>query len=233
MKKSENTYDNDKKPIQDKLHPNDWLNLLNSENDKYYRLLDDIKSYFYSIEDCEFLTEQINFEFDRWIFTGCILHAIKHQKLYHQLGYKAFSSYCHKELNRSIWAINYLIASAYTTLELISYGFEIIPQCESQARLLSKFRGETLADKWHDVLTAIDNDPLKLNAKLIKKIVSEKLERPIALDYKIVGEVNGKYFDIPLSYNVVSKLITLSKSLNVSPDQLMSDVLNQLMPDQD
>ena len=72
-------------------------------------------------------------------------------------------------MHYQVWRANQIIESAEVAIKLMKFGFTIIPQNETQARILIKLNQEELIEKWQEVL---DNyDPYKITASRIEKIV--------------------------------------------------------------
>lgn len=97
----------------------------------------------------EILGHQMN-----WVRVGLVAERVRRYKLY-QHKFSSFQTYCMNVLGRKEWQIRQTIKAALTTMELIRYGFPILPKCISHAIELEKCckkTGKTLVDAWELVI---------------------------------------------------------------------------------
>lgn len=92
-----------------------------------------------------------------YVRVGLVAGRVKLYKLYRHAKKKiqTFRDYCESHLGKSLWYINRHIEAARVVLDLVKAGFKILPQCEAQARPLTKFFGDELIEKWQEVITSI------------------------------------------------------------------------------
>lgn len=140
----------------------------------------------------EQITNSIKYNRISYIKLGIQLYQVKYYRLY-KSQYHSFKSYCEKAVYYPVWRANQVIASAGVAIKLIKAGFNIIPQNETQARLLIRLKDEELITKWQEVLDTYP--PYKITANRIKAIVfgTEKRKKgTLRLPLKIIQEIENK-----------------------------------------
>ncbi|MGY6530412.1 MAG: hypothetical protein ACXITR_10835 [Cyanobacterium sp.] len=151
------------------------------------------------------ITNNIKYDKLNYIKLGVQLHQVKYYQLYKE-AYKSFKEYCEQEIHYPLWRANKIIKASKVAIQLIKYGFRIIPQNEAQARPLVKLTEEELYEKWQQVL---DTYPFhSITAKKIKKIVyGEKNPEKgtLKLSIKILEDIEGKALENGMS---VDELLT-------------------------
>lgn len=113
-----------------------------------------------------------------YVRVGLVAYRVKLYRLYRhsQQKFKTFQEYCEKGLGKSSWVVNKLIKAANVTLELAKAGFTQLPQCEAQARPLTKFTGDTLTQKWQEVIDS--TPPHRITATHVSAIVDDEPQNP-------------------------------------------------------
>jgi hypothetical protein len=143
----------------------------------YIESVDDILNYCDDLEDIEndlsfeWALKEIKGHLLNWVRVGLVAFKVKYHKLW-KGHYKDFKEFCLKGLGRSLWTIKKYIDASRVVIELAKAGFEQLPHCESQARPLTKYSGDELIDKWHDVCNFMPSE--KQTAKNIESIVDNK-----------------------------------------------------------
>lgn len=115
------------------------------------------------------LTSRIKLRTLGFVEIGLIAAKIRFYKLYNKK-YKNFSYYCKYDLLRSRSYIDRLINASRVVITLIVNGFEVLPRNESQCRLLSRYFGSELCNRWEDFLEWIKS-PDKITAQALTKFL--------------------------------------------------------------
>jgi len=127
-----------------------------------------------------------------FVRTGLICYKVKFLRLY-QKSYSSFKDFCEKAIGVTSWQVNRNIESSRVVMELIQNGFTILPNCEAQARPLTKFHGYELCEKWQEV---IDNlPPHKITSNSIMEVLGMEskittLRIPKILKAKLTAKAN-------------------------------------------
>lgn len=143
-----------------------WENI----SEPYRSILEDC---YFVVEDSKFtklnqITNNIKYDKLNYIKLGVQLHQVKYYQLY-KGQYSSFREYCEQEIHYPLWRANKIIKASNVAIQLIKYGFRIIPQNEAQARPLVKLKEEELYEKWQEVL---DTYPFhSITAKKIQKVI--------------------------------------------------------------
>jgi len=190
-----------------------WENI----SEPYRSILEDC---YCIAEDGKFTTlKQItnNIKYDRlnYIKLGTQLYQVKYYQLYKGV-YNSFKDYCQQEIHYPVWRVNKIIKASKVAIQLIKYGFRIIPQNEAQARPLVKLNETELYEKWQEVL---DTYPFhSITAKKIKKIVygeDFKEKGTIKLPIEVVQEIEIKAMENGVSVGeLISKIFQGKLSIN-------------------
>ena len=180
-------------------------------NEPYKSILEECYDYVEEgkYQSLEQITNNIKYCRLSYIKSGILLYQTKYYKLYKK-GYQSFKSYCEREIQYRVWRANQVIESAEVAVKLIKYGFEVIPQNESQARILTKLNNEQLIQKWTEV---IDNyKPHEITSNRIEKIVfgeQKKKKGTIKLPIKVIREIENKSLEIGISSaDLITKIMT-------------------------
>jgi hypothetical protein len=157
----------------------------------------------------EQITNSIKYNRISYIKLGISLYQVKYYRLYKNK-YESFKEYCEKAVYYPVWRANQVIESASVAIQLIKYGFNIIPQNEAQARLLIKLNEEELIRKWQEVLDTYEAH--KITANRIEKIVfGENILKKgsLKLPIQIIREIEVKASENGISAgDFISKIIT-------------------------
>lgn len=181
-----------------------------SINEPYKSILEEC---YYLNEEGQFtqlnhITNSIKYGRINYIKIGIQLYQVKYYRLY-KTAYKSFKEYCEKAVYYPVWRANQVIDSASVAIKLIKKGFDIIPQNEAQARLLTKLNDEELMLKWQEVLDTYL--PHKITANRIEKIVfGEKniKKGTLRLPIKVIREIESKALENGLSAgDLITKVI--------------------------
>ncbi len=155
------------------------------------------------------ITENIKYSRLNYIKLGILLYQAKYYKLYKKK-HQNFKSYCEKEIYYRVWRANQVIQSAQVAIKLVKYGFNIIPQNETQARILIKLNSEELIKKWQAVLNKYK--PHQITANRIERIVfGDQIRKKgtIKLPIQVIKEIENKSLEIGLSSaDLITKIIT-------------------------
>ena len=179
------------------------------------------------LEECYYITEEgkynkleqvtnsIKYCRLSYIKLGVLLYQAKYYKLYKKK-HQNFKSYCEKELHYRVWRANQVIESSKVAIKLIKAGYSIIPQNETQARLLTKLNDGELTAKWQLILDSYD--PHKITANRIEKVVFGEIRRKkgtIKLPIKVIREIENKSLEIGVtSADLITKIMQGELSIN-------------------
>jgi hypothetical protein len=105
--------------------------------------------------DFEWAHSEIKLHTLNWVRVGLVAYRVRLYRLY-QNQYQRFQDYCEQALGRKLWQIKELIKASSVVIELARAGFEILPNCISQAMKLYRYldSGE-LIEKWQQVLDSV------------------------------------------------------------------------------
>ncbi len=180
-----------------------WENI----NEPYREILEDC---YYIIEDGQYsqlnqITNSIKSNRLSYIKLGIQIHQVKFYRLY-ETQFNSFKEYCQLAISYPVWRANQVIQASAVAIKLIKAGFNIVPQNEAQARILTKLNDWELIDKWQEVL---DSYPAhKITTSRIEKIIYGELKIKkgnLKLPIKLLREIENKALENGLS---VSDLIT-------------------------
>lgn len=146
--------------------------------------IDDVLTYASELEEegnnitFKWADHEIKNHLLSYVRVGLVAYKVKLYRLYRhsQQKFKTFQEYCEKGLGKSPWVVNKLINAANITLELAKAGFTQLPQCEAQARPLTKFTGDTLTKKWQEVIDS--TPPHRITATHVSTIVDDEPQNP-------------------------------------------------------
>ncbi|GBF82125.1 DNA modification methylase family protein [Aphanothece sacrum FPU1] len=130
-----------------------------------------------------------------WLYMGAIAQVVKELKIY-QGKFKTFKDFCEKALDRSRSYIERLIKASKIVIELAQMGFSKLPVNEAQARPLTKYQGDELADRWNEVIHTIPSH--LITAEIVEERMDEKKEyayRSIKIPRKVWDEFEAKVLD--------------------------------------
>lgn len=146
-----------------------------------------------------------------YILDGLTFGFIKQTRLYRRKCAK-WKDYCESRFNKSVGYCNQLIKTAQTVLQLVRAGFKKLPANEAQARPLTKIEGESVCDKWQEVLdvTTTDYNGV-LTASTVNKIVS--------------GQDEPETKNVKISKATYHKLKELSRETGKSIDEIIEELL--------
>lgn len=163
----------------------------------------------------EQITNSIKYNRISYIKLGIQLYQVKYYRLYKNK-YKSFKDYCEKAVYYPVWRANQVIESANIAIQLIKAGFNIIPQNETQARLLIKLNEEELIKKWQEVLDTYEAH--KITANRIENIVfgEQTLKKgSLKLPIQVIREIEVKALENNISVgDFISKIITGEITIN-------------------
>ena len=184
-------------------------------------LVEELLSYAAILEDQiagDFKLPQIIAEikenFLSFVRTGLLAYKVKVYKVYRRT-YGSFKKFCEKALGVTHWQINRIIEAARVVLELAQNGFEILPQCEAQARPLTKFTGPELCANWQTVIDTTPSHKITLNS--INEILGvETKAANIRLPKELYERIRARALELGLSVQQLLDMI-FSKDNEVSP----------------
>ena len=172
-----------------------------------------LEECYYIAEDGKFsdlarITHSIKLNRLSYLNLGVQLYQVKFYKLYRG-AYKSFKDYCEQAIKYPIWRANQVIEVARVAIELIRYGFKIIPANEAQARPLIKLNSEQLIETWEQVLAIYPAH--KITAARIKQIVrggQNQRKGTLKLPIKVLEEIEYKALESGISpVELVTKMI--------------------------
>ena len=164
--------------------------------------------------ELEDLTSWIRIDMFGFVKVGLQAFKTRALRLYKDK-YNSFTEYCHKDLKRSRAYIDRQINASRVVIELIKNGFQVLPTNESQCRLLSKFTGSELIQRWRGFLETIE--PHKITAQAIAEFLSDEEE---------VVEPEEEYIKLPgyLANYLGVQALRVSRSVQ----ELVILVLNEI-----
>lgn len=185
--------------------------------------IDDLLTYAAELEaeghyiTFEWADSEIKNHFLSYVRVGLVAGRVKLYKLYRHTHPQvlSFAHYCEICLGKSLWYVNRLIEAARVTLELARAGFTILPQCEAQARPLTKFFGDELISKWQEVLDKIPSH--RLTAAGIAAIVD--------------GELKSQKRQVCIEGEIWSQLTEKAILTGMSPAQLLRKLVQEYEPE--
>ncbi|AFZ52920.1 hypothetical protein CSQ80_06480 [Cyanobacterium aponinum IPPAS B-1201] len=174
----------------------------------------------------EQITNSIKYNRISYIKLGVQLYQVKYYRLYKNK-YKSFKDYCEQGVYYPVWRANQVIASAGVAIKLIKAGFNIIPQNETQARLLIKLKEEELLAKWQEVLDTYA--PHKITANRIEAIVfgiNKRTKGTLRLPVKVIQEIENKALESGMSTGeLITKII--QGELTINSDGTMEKMIKE------
>lgn len=191
----------------------------------YYPLppsIDDVLIYASELEaegrhiSFEWAHNEIKNHLLSYVRVGLVAHRVKLYKLYRHATkkIKTFRDYCENHLGKSSWYVNRLIEAARVVLDLVKAGFTVLPQCEAQARPLTKFFGEELTAKWQEVVDSIPAHRMTANA--VAAVVD--------------GEPEHKNRQVKVDGEVWSELLEKAAAAGMSPTELLKQLVQEYEP---
>jgi len=154
-----------------------------------------------------------------YVKVGLVAQRVRFYRLWRhaQENFKNFKEYCEKGLGKSYWVIKKIIEAARVTLELAQAGFTQLPQYEAQARPLTKFTGDTLIEKWQEVISSAPAH--RITATYVSEIVD--------------GEPQNPKKRISLNKDVYDELVEKARTAGKKPDELLRELLGNYDPTDD
>ena len=191
----------------------------------YYPLppsVNDILTYAWELEEesnnisFKWAEEEIKNHLLSYVKVGLVAQKVRLYRLWRHAeeNYKSFKEYCEKGLGKSYWAIKKIIEAARVTMELAQAGFTQLPQYEAQARPLTKFSGETLIEKWNEVVKSAPAH--RITANHVSEIVD--------------GEPQNPKKRITLPQDTYKELVEKARCAGKKPEELLKELLENYEP---
>ena len=144
-----------------------------------------------------------------YVKNGLLAFKIKSLRLYKQ-SCRTFKQFCEEHLGYSTWQVNRNIRAARVVMELVSYGFEVLPQCEAQCRALMAHCEENLVEAWRSV---IENLPAhQITAKSITHHLAPR-------DETVPNEEK-----ITVNRDLFNRIYTVALSVGTSIPELLEQI---------
>ncbi|MBF2055679.1 MAG: hypothetical protein IGQ45_00360 [Cyanobacterium sp. T60_A2020_053] len=153
------------------------------------------------------ITNSIKYNRLNYIKFGLQLYQVRYYKLY-KSQFNSFKEYCEQEIHYPVWRVNKAIEASRVAIELIKYGFNVIPQNEAQARPLTKLNSIELINKWQEVLETYPFHTI--TASRIEKI--------------IFGEPSNKRVTLKLPNNIVRDIENKAIENKLSTGELIAKI---------
>jgi hypothetical protein len=200
------------------------------------------------IVDVQEITHNIKSNFLSWIRSGILLDVVKKEFSFLVLKNKIaknWKEYCLKFFNKTHWYINNIINASKVVLILIKNGFDVLPNCENQAKHLTRFLPDPdqmnqnecleleqeICNLWQKVITRSNGQALTGN--LVKSVVDpdslEKKKTTIKLDNDTLDKLSEQAKENGFN-SVNDYLIAIANnqiSLNNSVEEVEQDKLEQ------
>ena len=173
--------------------------------------LEDLLDYANILEDkiagdfnlSQIITE-IKSNFLSFVRTGLLAYKVKLWKLYRK-SYRNFKEFCENALGLTHWQINRTIEAARVVMELVQSGFSILPQCEAQARPLTKYTGAELCANWQIVVENVP--PSKITGKSIMEVLGmETKAKNLRLPKELYERIRKRALDLGISVEQLLEL---------------------------
>jgi hypothetical protein len=136
--------------------------------------VDEVGQEFDWMDDLPQHTEDIQNGLFAWYAVAIKSWKIKLFKAYKGT-FKSFQQFCEVALGCSSAAINTKIRAARVLSQLISLGFERLPQSPSVCIELVKLGWESLADTWRDILMKFSDH--EITAEKVRNMIEDPLEK--------------------------------------------------------
>lgn len=117
-----------------------------------------------------------------YVKNGLIAFKIKSLRLYKQTC-RTFKQFCEEHLRLSTWQVNRNIRAAKVVMELVAYGFEVLPQCEAQCRALLAHCEDNIVAAWRSVTENLLTH--QITAKTITNHLRPETEQTVPTEEKI------------------------------------------------
>ena len=160
--------------------------------------------------DLDELTDKLKINTLAYVKNGLIAFKIKSLKLYKQ-NRATFKQFCEQDLGLSTWQVNRNIRAAKVVMELISYGFDILPRCEAQCRALLTHGSEDIVSAWKSITDNLS--PHQITAKSITVHLSPETE-----------QTEPKSERITVNQELFNRIFTVALSLGTTIEQLLEQI---------
>ena len=120
-----------------------------------------------------------------YVSTGWLIKKIFHFRLWRSCT-KTLKDFCDRFLGISLGYAKLLIKAAEVTIALAQGGFEILPQCASQAAVLIPFHAvdeygsSPLAEKWQEVLDYAKKTQQRITTAVVKSAVTPEEKQTVS-----------------------------------------------------
>ena len=188
----------------------DWQNLILEEFTESDDLTRDDK---YGYDDA--LNQLKSHQFG-WVKFAAWAFRFKTKRFYKR-HHKTWKQFCEKVLHRSFYYVDKLIKAARVMKDLLSAGFDVLPQNEYQCRFLTKFWGEELIEQWSMIVDAVP--PHMITGDLLRSQFStreEKEEKWVKVNSQVWEEFQAK-----------------ARSQNLDPIEIMEDIIEDWEGEED
>lgn len=145
-----------------------------------------------------------------YVKNGLIAFKIKSLRLYKQTC-RTFKQFCEEHLRLSTWQVNRNIRAAKVVMELVAYGFEVLPQCEAQCRALLAHCEDNIVAAWRSVTENLLTH--QITAKTITNHLRPETEQTVPTEEKIT--VNRGLFN---------RIYTVALSMGTTIPELLEQI---------
>ena len=150
------------------------------------------------------IVTDIKSNFLSFVRTGLLAYKVKLWKLYRN-SYRNFKEFCENALGVTHWQINRTIEAARVVMELVQSGFSILPQCEAQARPLTKFTGAELCANWQIVVENLP--PSKITGNSIAEVLGmETKAKNLRLPKELYERIRKRALELGISVEQLLEL---------------------------
>ena len=163
------------------------------------------------------IINDIKGNFLSFVRTGLLAYKVKIWKLYRK-SYRNFKTFCEEALGVTHWQINRTIEAARVVMELVQSGFSILPQCEAQARPLTKFTGAELCANWQIVVENLP--PSKITGNSIAEVLGmESTTGSIRLPKEFIVQLRDEANALGLSLEEYLRVLHEERNVTTPPDE--------------
>ncbi len=205
-------------PLRNFYQENDFQISQRDEIQETYDQLYEISETTTGDWDAKDIAAQYNINKYTYIINGAYAFKIRLNGSYNKYSLD-FKSFCKDYLGRSYSTVHREIIGSRVATDLILMGFDVLPSCTSQTELLKDLYGEELYDVWkkitdeyrQDQITTtvirsvlkkehepIEDEPVKVNVSLPRKLYHEIMELAIDLEKSIVDTIHFLYHEVYL-----------------------------------
>lgn len=170
------------------------------------RLEDRIAAEF----DLDELVDRMKINTLAYVKNGLMAFKIKTFKLYKNT-HSTFKEFCQQQLGLSTWQVNRNIRAAKVVIELVTAGFEVLPQNEAQTRALLTHGCEDIVAAWRSLVDHLK--PHEITARTITKHLAPEHDETVPKEERIT-----------VKRDLFNRIFTVALSLGTTIEQLLEQI---------